>query len=158
MLYQTDDNLKNISTTIVDTSNDASFVQVAKQVNKVMNILIDPRQEVKTSVDGGDHNQNISGESTHSDELLTIKYVGNLAQKSKVDVVSDMVSVALNMCIALMEQTAENHLEVYSSPNNVEVDHRTLGMESEGCLPEEGLKCTGESLLSKHATRTDFRN
>ena len=106
----------------------------------------------------GDHNQNISGGSAHSDELLTIKHVGNLAQKSKVDVVSDMVSVALSMCIALMEQTAENHLEVYSSPHNVEVDHMTLGTESEGCLPEEGLKCTGESLLSKHATRTDFRN
>ena len=105
----------------------------------------------------GDHNQNISGGSAHSDELLTIKHVGNLAQKSKVDVVSDMVSVALSMCIALMEQTAENHLEVYSSPHNVEVDHMTLGTESDGCSPEEGLKCTGESLLSKPISCNTYR-
>ena len=87
----------------------------------------------------GDHNQNISGGSAHSDELLTIKHVGNLAQKSGVDVVIDMVSVALSMCIALMEQTAQNHLEVYSSPHKVEVDHRTLGTESDCCSPEEHI-------------------
>jgi hypothetical protein len=144
--HQTVHNLDLIPATVVDTSNDASLVQMTKQASMAMNCIPDSSQVVKTCVDGGDQNQNTSGGSAYNDKLQTLKHVGN-PQQSGMDVVSDMFSVELSMCTPLMEQTAENHLEVYSSPHKEVVDHMTLETDSDGCSPEERLKCPRKSLF-----------
>jgi hypothetical protein len=65
-VYQTNNNLKRIPATIVDTSNDASYQQMVKVV---IHGVADPSQEVKTQVDGGDHSKIVSGESAYRDNV-----------------------------------------------------------------------------------------
>jgi hypothetical protein len=132
--------LKSISDTIVDISNDVSLVQMAKEVNMELDSFPDPRQEVKTYVSGVDHSQNISGGSANTDKLQTIKHVGNLAQKSAVNVVSthggDVISVEPS--ILIKENTAEDYLEMSSSLQGVAVYNESMETDDGGCMDEEG--------------------
>jgi hypothetical protein len=114
IVFQTNDNLKSISGTIIDTSNDASFVLMAKKVNMELDSFPDPTHEVKTSVGGGDHSQNLRGRSAYRDKLLKItKQVGN-SQNSGVDVASahggDLILEEPSILLA--EKTAEDYLEM----------------------------------------------
>jgi hypothetical protein len=69
MIDQTDSDLDLIPATVVDTSNDASLVQMAKQANMVMDSEPDPHQMVKTSADGGSYDH-VTNDGPVCDEKL----------------------------------------------------------------------------------------
>jgi hypothetical protein len=135
MVYQTNNNLNRIPATIVDTSNDASYPQMVKVV---IHSATDPSQEVKTQVDGGDHNKFVSGESAYRDNLLTKKQVGN-QQNSEVDVISvhGCDAIPLEPSTLLVENTAEDYLEMSPSLHGVAVHNKSMETDDGGCLNEE---------------------
>jgi hypothetical protein len=103
--HQTVNNLDLISATVVDTSNDASLVQMTKQDNMVMNCVPDPSQMVETRFDTASHDLNTIDEPIH-DEKLQLKQVENQHESSVIRTSEDMV---------LCEQTDDEQHETNSN-------------------------------------------
>lgn len=69
VVHQTVNNFDLISATVVDTSNDASLVQMTRQANMAINCVQDPIQMVNTCFDRASHDHNTIDGPIHDEKL-----------------------------------------------------------------------------------------